>query len=190
MSNLQNLAESKRARQWSERMAGSAWQRAVVDMRLAGINPMLAIGQGPAATPGASVGRVDDPFTPAVHSGMAAARLRPEMQAVRAGIARTDAETGLLKSQQRGAELDNQRRVLDLSRARAGALRSDVLTSGMRAAMEFADRVNQGMIRGGSALIRGIQGGPAGVAASARELARGLISRVPRVGPNVTRRER
>lgn len=82
-SNQQNLAESKRARQWSERMSGSAYQRAVADMKLAGLNPLLAYSQGGASTPGASTATVDDVVSPAVSSAQHARRLSEELQVMR-----------------------------------------------------------------------------------------------------------
>lgn len=43
-------------RDWQEQMSNTAYQRAVLDMKKAGINPILAFQQGGAETPGGAQG--------------------------------------------------------------------------------------------------------------------------------------
>lgn len=49
-----NSAEALKDREFQERMSSTAYQRAVEDMRKAGINPILAYANGGASTPGGS----------------------------------------------------------------------------------------------------------------------------------------
>lgn len=53
-----NSAEALANRQFEERMSNTAYQRAVEDMKKAGINPILAFANGGASTPGGSVGTI------------------------------------------------------------------------------------------------------------------------------------
>ena len=46
-----NTAEADKNRAWQEEMSNTSYQRAVEDMKKAGINPIMAIQQGGASTP-------------------------------------------------------------------------------------------------------------------------------------------
>lgn len=53
-----NSAEALANRDWQEHMSSTAYQRAVEDMKKAGLNPILAFANGGASTPGGSAGTI------------------------------------------------------------------------------------------------------------------------------------
>lgn len=53
-----NSTEAMKNREWQEYMSSTAYQRAVADMKEAGLNPILAFQNGGASTPGGSAGTI------------------------------------------------------------------------------------------------------------------------------------
>lgn len=53
-----NAQEAQKNRDWQEMMSNTSYQRAVEDMKAAGINPLLAMSNGGASSPGGSAASI------------------------------------------------------------------------------------------------------------------------------------
>lgn len=90
--------EAKRQRDWQERMANTAHQRQVKDLRKAGLNPVLSAMQGGAATPSGAVAGVPD-FSQSVNTGLEGQRLSEDMRIMKQQRKKLKAETAAATSQ-------------------------------------------------------------------------------------------
>lgn len=70
-ANRTNMRIAREQMQFQERMSNTAYQRAVVDMQAAGLNPMLAYSQGGSTTPAGASTHVDDALGKGVNSALA-----------------------------------------------------------------------------------------------------------------------
>lgn len=88
LSNLTNYGLYRSNRRYMTNMSNTAIQRSMQDMKLAGINPILAAST-PASSPSPSLPQMEDPGQEAFHS----ARSRLELKAMDASIEKTRMET-------------------------------------------------------------------------------------------------
>lgn len=101
MTNQMNRQNADRMMDFQRDMSGSAHQREVNDLRLAGLNPILSAGGSGASTPGGAQFEAQDPLK-GVSAGMDTAiairSQNKDLAAKDAGIANADADTSNKKA--------------------------------------------------------------------------------------------
>lgn len=97
-----NREEAQMNRDFQERMSNSAWQRGVMDMRKAGINPMAAYSSGGASAPSGAVGTVGSThayqpvpsmFTQGLSTAMEMVKTISELNKNKSTIVNVDSDT-------------------------------------------------------------------------------------------------
>jgi len=82
-ANKTNVDIANRQMDFQERMSSTAYQRAMQDMKKAGLNPLLAYQRGGASTPSGASTQVQDELGKGVASALEYKRLVAELQQIK-----------------------------------------------------------------------------------------------------------
>lgn len=134
--NSSNSKNAKAQMDFQERMSSTAYQRAVNDMEAAGLNKILAYGQGGASTPSGASAIISDAITPALNSGRQGDLIREQVDNMRLQKGQIASQTDLNMALEHKADQDA---LLSAATARNVALTGKAIEAGLPGLQNEAD---------------------------------------------------
>lgn len=111
-ANTANAKQAAAQMDFQERMSNTSYQRAVADMKAAGLNPGLAYQQGGASTPGGSQATMQNALAGVKGTAQGAAQTYATMAQTKADLAQKQANTENTRAQTRQLEMESLDRAL------------------------------------------------------------------------------
>lgn len=109
-ANQANKGMAREQMRFQERMSNSAYQRATDDMRAAGLNPMLAYGQGGASSPSGAMANMESITSGISTSALDMLRLKKDIEQANANIRLTNESVNTERIRQNNMKAEEQNR--------------------------------------------------------------------------------
>lgn len=137
--NTFNAAEAQKQRDWEEQMSNTAYQRQVVDMQKAGVNPALAMSNG-ASTPSGSAASSTSPFGAGISFSdimqLIMLPLQKKLVRSQAELASKQGTAAIINAQANEQNAASNERQAGASERQAGAAEMNARTNQFRAEIE------------------------------------------------------
>jgi transposase-like protein len=107
--NRQQTSAANAQMNFQRELSNTGYQRAMEDMRSAGINPILAGKLGPASTPGGAMPLLHDTVSPAINSGLSIAQAEADLDIKDEQVRRIQQEVSSMQAAQNLTEHQTNR---------------------------------------------------------------------------------
>lgn len=140
-ANEANARQAADNRKFQERMSNTAYQRAVADMKAAGLNPALAYQQGGASAPSGATATMQNAFAGAANNASDAATRVADVAQRKAAAMHTINQAKLTEAQTKQLNIESVDRLLDLkNRVALGATEAKLAARLFAPTVERAER--------------------------------------------------